>query len=573
MKSNISNRIFYAILSFFIAGIALGCVGDTSDVTPSRDSDLDNNPPVAEDWSAVTNRNLAVEIPLPATDQDNDDLISVIDENPVHGSISAILPGNMETTYIPEPGFSGSDSFTFHVNDGLIDSNIARVDIIVSPVPEAPSDLSAFSQPGSRIILEWQDNSGDEEGFIIERKEGMDGDFEQIQIVRNDIATLTDAGLTDGSMYYYRVRATKITGDSNYSNEVGAIAQSDPYFTNFLILKGPHFVIISFTTPDEVAVKIEYGLSTSYGNETEPDIPGIEHNVTIEGLVKDTAYCCRAVVVEPSNYGLNRTFKTKDYYTNNEYADTYVESLSGVGCSNPEASYGDPVYMLNDVRGSDGFYGSLDVFSLRYCSPTERFATVTWSGKLVQNGTGTDFVFFENGFKISDSGTYGNYFMEPVVIFLSRDGENWVAMPHDYDVEGYEKDGEPANERRFVADVHCWHGLEELPGQDNYPGQGYGFGGIWPVFYDCELNPVDPFYFNGFDPENSAGGDHFDLDDLDNKGEAGEIKRNGFKYLKFEAAWLVENPDTGKNFPFPDNGSFDAAPECDGVYARYFVDE
>ncbi len=501
--------------------------------------------------------NTPVEIVLEATDADGDSLSWTIDEYPANGTISATLP---EITYAPNSGYSGRDGFAFHMNDGMEDSNTASVCVAVVPIPRVLVSLMASSLPDCLIRLTWQDNSDCEEGFGIERKQEASGVYEPVQMTGPDVTTFTDSGLTEGTTYYYRVYAFKSTGDSDFLEEAAGIPQDDPFFVDFFISPGPHAVRISFKARDDATSKIEYGVTASYGNETGADSLSKEHNFIIDGLDKDREYYFRVIAITPPVSGFNRTFKTKNYYVQDTYADTYVESYSGCNCSKPGDAFGDPIYMLNDVTGTDGYYGSLDVFSLRYCDPDEIFASLRWSGRVVQNGPGTDFVFFENGFKVYDTTPqYGNYFMEPVVVFLSRDGDNWVAMPHDYNVVGYEKNGVPANETQFIADASAWSN---------------GFGGVWPVFFHCEDNPVDPFYFNGFDPGgDSTGGDHFDMDALSDEGEAGEIKRNGFKYLKFVSAWLVDNPDTGVPFPFPDNGSFDAAPDCDGIYARYFMDE
>ncbi|MFN8487764.1 MAG: Ig-like domain-containing protein [Caldilineaceae bacterium] len=87
-----------------------------------------NNPPVANDQSVTTAQNTAVNITLTASDADNDPLTYSIVSNPSHGGLSGAPPN---LTYTPNAGFSGSDSFTFKVNDGKADSNIATVNITV----------------------------------------------------------------------------------------------------------------------------------------------------------------------------------------------------------------------------------------------------------------------------------------------------------------------------------------------------------------------------------------------------------------------------------------------------------
>merc|ERR1712202_79391 len=54
---------------------------------------------------------------------------------PQHGSFSGYAPA---LTYTPEEEYSGPDSFTFTVNDGVIDSEVATVSITITAVNLAP---------------------------------------------------------------------------------------------------------------------------------------------------------------------------------------------------------------------------------------------------------------------------------------------------------------------------------------------------------------------------------------------------------------------------------------------------
>jgi subtilisin family serine protease len=90
--------------------------------------------------------------------------------------------------------------------------------LLHSAPPAAPSNLSATAASSSRINLSWTDNSLSETGFRIERKTGADGTYSQITSVGQDVTSYADTGLAASTIYYYRVRATNITGNSAYSN-------------------------------------------------------------------------------------------------------------------------------------------------------------------------------------------------------------------------------------------------------------------------------------------------------------------------------------------------------------------
>jgi hypothetical protein len=63
------------------------------------------------------------------TDVENDPLTAVPDSGPSHGTLDLNADGSF--TYSPTVGFSGVDAFTYHANDGEVDSNIAAVQITV----------------------------------------------------------------------------------------------------------------------------------------------------------------------------------------------------------------------------------------------------------------------------------------------------------------------------------------------------------------------------------------------------------------------------------------------------------
>jgi len=91
-------------------------------------------------------------------------------------------------------------------------------------LPAAPGNLSGAATGASTIVIAWNDNSADEDGFKIERKIG--GLFNQIGLVGADVTSYTDIGLSAGTMYVYRLRAYNAAGNSAYSNEAAATTSS-----------------------------------------------------------------------------------------------------------------------------------------------------------------------------------------------------------------------------------------------------------------------------------------------------------------------------------------------------------
>lgn len=87
----------------------------------------------------------------------------------------------------------------------------------------APSGLIATSASRTQINLKWNDNSGNETGFRVERRRGETGNFEQVALVGANVKAYSDTGLTEGYTYYYRVQAYNSGGNSAYSSTQGAV--------------------------------------------------------------------------------------------------------------------------------------------------------------------------------------------------------------------------------------------------------------------------------------------------------------------------------------------------------------
>jgi len=86
------------------------------------------------------------------------------------------------------------------------------------PGPTAPSGLAAVSNSPTTVDLSWTDNSGDETGFEVERSLTGIGGWSLITTTAADATTYQDTGLSEGTEYFYRVRAINGEGNSRWSN-------------------------------------------------------------------------------------------------------------------------------------------------------------------------------------------------------------------------------------------------------------------------------------------------------------------------------------------------------------------
>ena len=95
-----------------------------------------NHSPIALDDEYATSRDtplvrsVLTGILANDTDSDSDPLTAILLTNPTHGTLA--LNGDGSFVYTPDANFSGLDSFTYKVNDGLANSNVATVSVFVS---------------------------------------------------------------------------------------------------------------------------------------------------------------------------------------------------------------------------------------------------------------------------------------------------------------------------------------------------------------------------------------------------------------------------------------------------------
>lgn len=89
-----------------------------------------NQAPTANAQSVTLNKNSSVAITLTGTDPEGSALTFSVVTSTSHGTLSGTVPN---LSYLPSTDFTGSDSFTFKVNDGSLDSATATVNITVNP--------------------------------------------------------------------------------------------------------------------------------------------------------------------------------------------------------------------------------------------------------------------------------------------------------------------------------------------------------------------------------------------------------------------------------------------------------
>jgi YVTN family beta-propeller protein len=173
-----------------------------------------NAPPVANDQSVTTNKDVAKAITLTATDPDGDSLTYSIVAGPSHGTLGTLAGATV--TYTPPSGYTGSDSFTFKANDGSADSNTAIVSITVTAtVCTAPTIVT---HPQSQAIQSGQTaalsvTASGTAPLNYQWYRGVSGDTSSP--VGTNASSYTTPALTQATSYWVRVSNSCGSVDSN----------------------------------------------------------------------------------------------------------------------------------------------------------------------------------------------------------------------------------------------------------------------------------------------------------------------------------------------------------------------
>ena len=278
---------------------------------------------------------------------------------PAEGSLitSAVMtssPGYIEwdvTTYVQSQFSSGDkiislEIYSATVSSGTIsfssrDAAANNPQLVIIPsatTPATPSGLAATAVSYSQVNLTWNDNSGNESGFKVERKTGT-GSYTEIASLAPNSNSYNNTGLTPSTSYTYRVYAYNGMGNSAYSNESSAttaVAPPLPAAPSNLVATTVSPSELNLQWADNSSTEEGFKIESKTGNGSFTEIATVGPNVTTytnSGLLFSTAYSYR---IRAYNISGNSA------YSNEASATTlsppqityYVDDLNGVDANN-----------------------------------------------------------------------------------------------------------------------------------------------------------------------------------------------------------------------------------------------
>lgn len=166
--------------------------------------------PITYDQDISTDEDIPIAITLQAYDGDDDPLTYTIIDFPDNGSLGDENFPNI--TYTPDDDYFGSDSFSFQVNDGDQNSNVATVNITIQPVNDAPvaegKTLNTNEDTPASILLSATDV--DDETLTFHITEGMGGlDHGTLSGTAPDLTYSPDPNYNGSDFFWYQANDGK----------------------------------------------------------------------------------------------------------------------------------------------------------------------------------------------------------------------------------------------------------------------------------------------------------------------------------------------------------------------------
>ncbi|MFN7945645.1 MAG: Ig-like domain-containing protein [Blastocatellia bacterium] len=127
-----------------------------------------NRPPSGSGQSLTTNEDTAVQFTASGSDPDGDTITFIPVSSPLHGVVTGTPPNG---TYTPSKDYNGTDSFSFKISDGKLESPVYTVSITINPVNDAPTaggqNITINEDQAKPITLTGSDADGDTITFVI----------------------------------------------------------------------------------------------------------------------------------------------------------------------------------------------------------------------------------------------------------------------------------------------------------------------------------------------------------------------------------------------------------------------
>jgi glucose/arabinose dehydrogenase len=243
----------------------------------------------------------------------------IIERRTNNGSFEVIDSVNTNITFYTDLSVIDTTTYTYRVaaynssDVSAYNCNEFTVTTLLRTL-QAPANLVASATGPNNVIVNWDDNEFQEEGYKIERKTGVQGSYTVIDSLGANTETYTDQSVEENTLYYYRVFAFLEQIVSEYSNEDSAQTPN-------------------ITGVEDQQIPTEYKLEQNYPNPFNPStrinfsIPETSIvNIKIYNLLGKLIGTISEDIMEAGNY--ERTWNAQNYASGIYYLKMAAESTN-----------------------------------------------------------------------------------------------------------------------------------------------------------------------------------------------------------------------------------------------------
>ncbi|MCC7431360.1 fibronectin type III domain-containing protein [bacterium] len=317
----------------------------------------------------------------------------------------ATLPTN--TTNYTDSGLFTSENYTYRVKAfNTLNSSAFTTSQAVQTSFPAPSNLQIVSLSDSQVKLTWNDNSGFEQGFKIEKKTGSNT-FTEIATLPTNTTNYTDSGLLTSENYTYRVKAFNTLNSSAFATSQ-AVQTSFPAPSNLQIVSlSDSQVKLTWNdnTSFEQGFKIERKTENSGFTEIAT-VPKDTTNYTDSGLLTSENYTYRVKAFTSVNSSFSEEKKIQFFtagalfWTGNHSNRVWSVSFSpdGSKVASGSYSYDNTVKIWNASDGSLIWTGnhSGDIYSVSFSPDGSKVASGSYQEVKIWNASDGSLIWTGN---------------------------------------------------------------------------------------------------------------------------------------------------------------------------------
>ena len=214
-----------------------------------------------------------------------------------YGSTTVLAPALVTSHTVTVSGLTAGTLYHYRVRsrdasgNERISSDFAFTTTSSDTVPPVISTVAATVTTQSATIT-WTTD----EGSTSQVEYGLTTAYGSTTVLDSTLVTshtVTVSGLTQGTLYHYRVRSRDASGNERISSDF-TFTTSDtvpPVISNVVTSPAAQSATITWTTDEGSTSQVEYGLTTAYGSTTVL-APALvtSHTVTVSGLTQGTLY-------------------------------------------------------------------------------------------------------------------------------------------------------------------------------------------------------------------------------------------------------------------------------------------